>query len=104
MARTGERFRVLVVDDNAANRELAVATLEDEADLDVKAVEDGATALAALQSWRPDCVLLDARMPGMDGFEVCRRMRALPQGSQPAPSVRISSDITIASSRPPLAG
>lgn len=82
MARTGERFRVLVVDDNAANRELAVATLEDEADLDVKAVEDGATALAALQSWRPDCVLLDARMPGMDGFEVCRRMRALPQGSQ----------------------
>lgn len=81
MSSAGERFRVLVVDDNLANRELAVATLEDESSLDVKAVEDGATALAALHEWHPDCVLLDVRMPGMDGFEVCRRMRALPQGS-----------------------
>lgn len=82
MAGAGERFRVLVVDDNAANRELAVATLEDEASLDVRAVDDGAAALTVLQTWLPDCVLLDVRMPGMDGFEVCRRMRELPQGCQ----------------------
>lgn len=82
MARSAERFRVLVVDDNVANRELAVATLEDEASLDVKAVEDGARALDVLKAWHPDCVLLDVRMPGMDGFDVCRRMRALPEGSQ----------------------
>lgn len=82
MPSAGERFRVLVVDDNAANRELAVATLEDEASLDVKAVDDGNAALVALQEWLPDCVLLDVRMPGMDGFEVCRRMRELPQGCQ----------------------
>jgi two-component system, sensor histidine kinase and response regulator len=82
MLSAGERFRVLVVDDNAANRELAVATLEDEASLDVKAVDGGSAALLALQEWLPDCVLLDVRMPGMDGFEVCRRMRALPQGHQ----------------------
>lgn len=80
MASEVERFRVLVVDDNSANRELAVATLEDEGSLDVTAVEDGEAALELVQSWNPDCVLLDVRMPGMDGFEVCRRMRALPQG------------------------
>jgi signal transduction histidine kinase len=56
--------------------------LEDEASLDVKAVDDGNAALVALQEWLPDCVLLDVRMPGMDGFEVCRRMRELPQGCQ----------------------
>jgi signal transduction histidine kinase len=82
MSSVGERFRVLVVDDNVANRELAVATLEDEGSLDVKAVGDGVAAIETLQSWHPDCVLLDVRMPGMDGFEVCRRMRLLPQGNQ----------------------
>lgn len=72
--------RVLIVDDNAANRELAVATLEDQ-NLDVKAVESGQLGIEAVASWRPDCVILDVRMPGMDGFETCRRMRALPEGA-----------------------
>lgn len=77
----GVGFRVLVVDDNAANRELAVATLEDES-LDVRAVSDGDSALVAVRDWKPDCVLLDVRMPGMDGFETCRRMRELPEAAQ----------------------
>ncbi len=81
MAVVGERSRILVVDDNVANRELAKATLEDEAGLEVKAVDDGPAALEVVPSWRPDCVLLDVRMPGMDGFEVCRRMRAMPEGN-----------------------
>lgn len=72
---------MLVVDDNEANRELAVATLEDES-LDVRAVGDGNAALAMVPKWRPDCVLLDVRMPGMDGFETCRRMRELPEAAQ----------------------
>lgn len=76
----GEGFRVLVVDDNAANRELAVATLEDES-LGVRAVGDGDAALVMVRDWKPDCVLLDVRMPGMDGFETCKRMRELPEAA-----------------------
>lgn len=67
--------RILVVDDNPANRALAQATLEDE-EYEVLLAEDGARALEQLETNRVDCVLLDVRMPGMDGFEVCRRIRA----------------------------
>lgn len=70
---------VLVVDDNEQNRELAKATLECE-DFDVALAASGEVALASFAKRRPDCVLLDIRMPGMDGIETCRRLRALPGG------------------------
>jgi CheY-like chemotaxis protein len=72
--------KILVVDDNAQNRALARATLEDEGYAVVLA-ENGDEGLQAVQSERPDCVLLDVRMPGTDGFAVCARIRALPEGS-----------------------
>jgi len=71
---------VLVVDDNEANRSLASSTLEDEGHRVVLA-SGGAEAVAAFQRERPDCVLLDVRMPEVDGFEACRRIRALPGGA-----------------------
>lgn len=71
---------ILVVDDNAANRELARATLEDEG-YDVVVASGGEEALAVFEKAPPDCVLLDVRMPGMDGFAVCARIRALPRGA-----------------------
>jgi len=72
---------VLVVDDHPANRELARATLEDEGHV-VHLAEGGTAALETFARIAPDCVLLDIRMPDMDGFETCRRMRALPGGAE----------------------
>lgn len=70
---------VLVVDDNAENRALAQATLEDEG-ITVRLAASGAEALTSFIGAPVDCVLLDIRMPGMDGIEVCRALRALPGG------------------------
>jgi two-component system, sensor histidine kinase and response regulator len=76
----GEPGSVLVVDDNAENRALAEATLEDEG-FTVELAANGDEALAAFSRSAPDCVLLDVRMPGMDGIAVCHAMRALPGGA-----------------------
>lgn len=72
--------KVLVVDDNAQNRALAQAALEDEGYVAILAAS-GDEGIRAFEAERPDCVLLDIRMPGMDGFEVCTRIRALPGGA-----------------------
>jgi len=68
---------VLVVDDGAANRELIEACLAG-VDCEVRTAEDGPSALKAIQSGPPDLVLLDVQMPGMDGYEVCKRIKASP--------------------------
>jgi signal transduction histidine kinase len=74
---------VLVVDDNAENRALAKATLSDE-DIPVVLAENGEQALAVFARERPSCVLLDIRMPGMDGITVCEHIRSLPGGDRAA--------------------
>jgi two-component system, sensor histidine kinase and response regulator len=71
--------RVLIVDDNAENRALAQAALEDEGYI-LDMATSGEQALALFEAQPPDCVLLDIRMPGMDGITACRRMRELPDG------------------------
>jgi signal transduction histidine kinase len=69
---------VLVVDDEPANRELLRDLLEARG-FDVREAADGFTALNALQNEDlPDVILLDVMMPGIDGFEVCRRIRENP--------------------------
>jgi len=70
--------KILIVDDESAAR-LALATLLRREGFDVAEVRDGATALAHCASFCPDLVLLDILMPGMDGFEVCRRIKATPE-------------------------
>jgi two-component system, sensor histidine kinase and response regulator len=72
------KAKILVVDDNSQNRALAQATLEDEG-YEVLLASDGEEGLRLVEAERPDCVLLDVRMPGTDGFTVCTRIRALPE-------------------------
>ena len=69
---------VLVVDDDAALRESLAEALGDLGYMPVMA-PDGSSALERLDRGRVDAVLLDLRMPGLDGMEVLRRIRALPQ-------------------------
>jgi len=71
--------KILVVDDNAANRALAQATLEDEG-FTVLLAANGGDAVQVFERETPDCVLLDIRMPGIDGPAACERIRALPNG------------------------
>ena len=75
----GSGATVLVVDDNGENRALAKATLEDDG-YRVVLASGGEDGIAAFERERPDCVLLDVRMPETDGPAACGRMRALPGG------------------------
>jgi putative two-component system response regulator len=70
--------KVLVVDDGVANRELIEACLAD-VECDVRLAADGPHALRMIESSPPDLVLLDVQMPGMDGYEVCRRIKENPE-------------------------
>ena len=67
--------RVLVVDDDLALAEMLGIVLHNEG-LDVVHCADGSSALAVFRESRPDVVLLDVMLPGIDGIEVCRRIRA----------------------------
>lgn len=66
---------VLVVDDTPTNLRLVSDVLAD-AGFEVAVARSGEEALARLEVYRPDVVLLDVMMPGLDGFETCRRMKA----------------------------
>src|SRR6202162_4688785 len=66
--------RVLVVDDLVPNVKLLSAKLQAEY-FDVMTASSGPEALAKIAESPPDLVLLDVMMPGMDGFEVCRRLK-----------------------------
>ena len=71
--------KILVVDDNHHNRLIAEAKLLG-AGYEVVTVDSGAAAVSTFGQHAFELVLLDILMPGMDGFETCRRLRELPRG------------------------
>ncbi|WP_439598547.1 PleD family two-component system response regulator [Falsiroseomonas sp.] len=81
--------RILVVDDIAANLRLLEIKLLNEY-YEVAIAASGPEALTTVQRWMPDVVLLDVMMPGMDGYEVCRRLKAQP-GTAHIPVVMITA-------------
>jgi DNA-binding response OmpR family regulator len=70
----GMGHRVLVVDDDPTVSDVVRRYLEQDG-CDVQLAADGADGLAAIAGRRPDLVVLDLMMPGIDGLEVCRRIR-----------------------------
>ena len=68
---------ILIVDDNAANLKLARVLLSGEG-YEVRTASDATEALTVLQSFRPRLILMDLQMPGMDGFELTRCLKADP--------------------------
>ncbi len=73
--------RVLVVDDTRDNREILVRLLE-PAGFETRAAADGQEAIAIFKEWQPRLVLMDLRMPGVDGFAAMREIRRLPGGRE----------------------
>ncbi|MFH7597867.1 response regulator transcription factor [Streptomyces racemochromogenes] len=82
--------RVLVVDDDPTVSEVVAGYLEG-AGFAVDRAADGPAALEAAARHRPDLVVLDLMLPGMDGLEVCRRLRARADGRPPVPVVMLTA-------------
>lgn len=82
MSVVTQAARILVVEDDDLIRELVNLVLS-SAGYEVVTASDGAAALEAIEGARPDLVLLDMRMPVMDGWEFARRYRAQPEPHAP---------------------
>ena len=84
--------RILVADDNAVNAMIATRTLE-KAGFQCTTAATGAEALEAVEMTDFACILMDLRMPVMDGFEAMRQIRELPEQKSSVPIIAISAEI-----------
>lgn len=81
---SAERRRVLIVDDEEDLVDMLALRLESTGLFEVERAHDGVAGLERAHRSRPDVVLLDNIMPGIDGWEVCRRLRADPESRNAA--------------------
>jgi len=72
--------RILIADDNSQNRELLEALLA-KIDCETELAVDGQDTLNKVEAFKPDLILLDVMMPKLNGFEVCRKIKADPSTS-----------------------
>jgi DNA-binding response OmpR family regulator len=78
MVEGGKKDKVLIVDDTPENIQVLMGTLKDQYAI-VAAINGEKALKMAVAEPRPDIILLDIMMPGMDGFEVCNRLKADPE-------------------------
>ena len=74
-------WRILIVDDGLRTREMYSILLR-TCGHEVETAPDGRTGIEKVKTFRPDVVLLDVGMPGLNGFDTCRRIRELPEGRE----------------------
>jgi len=91
-APPGKKGKVLIVDDDPITLGMLEANLED--DFEVQAAASGEACLANVPDFAPDLVLLDIEMPGINGYETCRRLQAGRDG-HPLPVIFVSSHDTL---------
>lgn len=93
-ARPRLRGRVLLVEDNDVNQLVSVMTLRGLG-LDVLTASNGEDAIAQFKASTPDLILMDCHMPGMDGFEATRAIRALERGTEMhVPIIACTANVT----------
>jgi len=71
------QWTILIVDDDITNLKVAMEPLKAEG-IETLTARDGASGISRAELTRPDLILLDVQMPGIDGFETCRRLKANP--------------------------
>jgi two-component system, cell cycle response regulator DivK len=82
---------VLIVDDNAANRKLLHMLLDQEA-YDVREAADAGEAVRTLKAFHPRLILMDVQLPGVDGLELTRRLKADP-ATQPIVIIAVTAQV-----------
>ena len=87
--------RILLVDDNPTNLQVLVHTLNGEG-YRLLVAKDGEHALAIAQKTQPELILLDIMMPGLDGYEVCRRLKADPKTEEAVPAKNLIRMVRVA--------
>ncbi len=85
----GERGRIFVIENNQEHISLINSILSSEHEISL--FESGEKALKILKTENPDLILLDLGLTGMDGFEICRRLKELDSGARDIPVVVLSS-------------
>ena len=73
--QTNANFRILSIDDDSAFREFVSEALEVYSGYELKEAEDGMQGALLVGTWRPDLVIVDLRMPNMNGVEFCRLLK-----------------------------